>query len=262
MTRLYTFVFAAGLMLPAMACAATPLDGTWKADMSTASFSGKPLVILVRKGVYACTSCVPAEHFKADGQPHPTKGSPYHDTGSATIVSPNEVDVSYSKSGKVVTTQAITVSDDGMTATFKGTDSSATNAAPVVFNYQAKRVGKAPKGALAVSGKWLATAGNSSDNALIITYKTSGDTLTMSNPTGQSYTVTIGGKQAPYLGDPGTTSVAVTKINDHSFKETDYRHGKVIGVFVTTVAADGKTAKVVSDFPMNGQHTEFTQNKV
>jgi len=51
-----------------------------------------------------------------------------------------------------------------------------------------------------------------SDNGLAFTYKVEGESLTMSNPTGQSYTAKLDGTEAPYKGDPGTTSVSVETI--------------------------------------------------
>jgi hypothetical protein len=262
MTCLRAVIVAVGLAMPVSALGASAWDGTWKADMSSATFSGKPIVILVKNGVYHCKSCVPPDKIKADGKPHATPGSPYHDMGTATLASPNEVDLTYTKGGKTVLTQVISVSDDGMTATFKGSDSTATNAAPVDFNYAAKREGKVPKGAAPVSGNWMATGGTSSDNGITISYKTTGDTLSMTTPTGQSYSAKFGGPQVPYVGDPGTTTVAVKKLNDHTIEETDYRDAKVSAIYKTTVSADGKTAKVVMDFPMSGQHQEFTANKM
>ncbi len=50
------------------------------------------------------------------------------------------------------------------------------------------------------------------ENALLTTFKTIGDKVTMSTPTGQSYSVKIDGPQAPYKGDPGVTTVSMKKI--------------------------------------------------
>jgi hypothetical protein len=241
MTRTQAILLTTALLLPVAAIAAPSLDGTCKKDM------------------YSCISCVPPETFKADGKPHKVTGQPYHDTAMATVVSPTEVDLTLSKDGKTVTTQNIVVGDDGTTATFKGTDSSDSNSAPVDFSFAAKRIGKAPAGAHAISGAWMATSGSDSDNGVTTTYKIDGDMLTMSAPTGQSYTAKINGPQAPYKGDPGLTTVAVKKIGANTYKETDYRDGKPMMVATTTLSADGKTAKVVSEF--TGQRMEVTAVK-
>ena len=261
MNQLAPRLFA--LLLPATAFAtpeASALDGTWKQDMATAKFAGKPYILSVQDGTFEC-NCVPPEKFAVDGKPHKLEGNPYQDTAMATVVSPTEIDFVYSKAGKTVDTQAITVSADGMTERFKGADSSATNSAPVDYDYRAKRIGKAPDGAHAISGTWIPVSGSASDNGLTATYKTNDGTLTMSTPTGQSYTVTIDGPQAAYTGDPGVTTVAVKKISDHAYQETDYRDGKVVIVTVMTVAPDGKTAKFQSDFKLDDHQMEVSANK-
>jgi hypothetical protein len=260
MTRLPTLLLASWLF-PATAIAATALDGTWKEDLSTAKFSGKPIVLSLKKGTYQCVSCVPPEQIKADGKPHKLTGDPYDDSGLAAIISPTEVDITLGKAGKTQSTLALTVSADGNTLTWKGTDSSASSGAPVAFDYSGKRVGKAPAGSHAIAGSWVLATAAQSENGLIVTYKSAGDTLTMTSPTGQSYSATIGGPQAPFKGDPGISTVAIKKIDDHTYQETDYRDGKVIYVGTTTVAPGGKAAQVVGDNPLNGFHFEVTENK-
>jgi hypothetical protein len=88
------------------------------------------------------------------------------------------------------------------------------------------------------------------------TYKVSGNQITMTNPTGQSYTATFGGADAPMKGDPGITSVSVRKIGN-TFEEKDKRNGKVIGVFRVTVSADGKTAKASYTDTLQNRTTQF-----
>jgi hypothetical protein len=99
-------------------------------------------------------------------------------------------------------------------------------------------------GSNAISGSWRAGKIESlSDNAIVWTYKVSGDEITMTNPNGQSYTAKLNGTDAPMKGDPGTTSVSVQMRGKDTLEETDKRDSKVIGVWRMTVAADGKTAK-------------------
>ena len=122
-------------------------------------------------------------------------------------------------------------------------------------------MGKVPENAAIVSGKWVPAAANYSDNVLSVTYKVAGDMLSMSSPTGQSFSAKINGPQAPYVGDPGTSTVAIKKVGKFGYKETDYRDGKVIYVSTTTLAADGKTAKIMSENTANGQTMEFIAKK-
>ena len=63
----------------------------------------------------------------------------------------------------------------------------------------------------------------------------------MSDQAGDSYTAKFDGKDYPYKGDPGTTSVSLKKIDANTIEETYKRNGKVIIVNRMTVAPDGKT---------------------
>jgi len=83
----------------------------------------------------------------------------------------------------------------------------------------------------------------------------------MSNPTGQSYTAKLDGSDAPYKGDPGTTSVSVKKLSDNAVEETDKRDGKVIGIYKIIVAPDGKTLTVDVDHKLHGTTSKFTAEK-
>ena len=127
----------------------------------------------------------------------------------------------------------MTVSPDGSTATFEFTDNSRTSADPVIGRGSMLRVGKGkrPAGAHAISGSWQISKMESlSDNALSFTLTVEGDTLNMTNPTGQSYAAKLDGTDAPYKGDPGINSVAVRRLGDKTFEETDKRDGKAIRV--------------------------------
>lgn len=86
---------------------------------------------------------------------------------------------------------------------------------------------KGPAGSSAISGSWRTTKVETvSDNAITTTYKVNGDELTMTTPTGQSYTAKLDGTEAPYKGDPGTTSVSVEQMGKNTIEETDKRDGK------------------------------------
>ena len=61
-----------------------------------------------------------------------------------------------------------------------------------------------------ISGSWRdAKQDVATSDAVTFTYKTSGgDTLSMTTPTGQSYTAKLDGKEVPFVGDPGVTTVS------------------------------------------------------
>ncbi len=88
----------------------------------------------------------------------------------------------------------------------------------------------------------------------MFTNKVEGDSLSMSTRTGQSYTAKLDGTEAPYKGDPGTTSVSVKKVDKNTIEETDKRDGKVISVARMTVAADGKNMTIANERQVARDH--------
>jgi hypothetical protein len=263
MYKRYGLLVAAILCLATCAKAQNAFDGTWKFSMDTAKFPTKPDEYLLKDGMYHCKTCAPPVDVKADGQDQKVTGHPYYDTANIKVVDDHSIEEMYKKNGKVVSTSKSTVSADGNTLMFEFSDSSATSGDPVTGKGEATRVAKAPAGAHAISGSWRMTKMDTiSDNAMRVTYKVSGDTLTMSNPTGQSYTAKLDGTDAPYHGDPGTTSVSVKKTGPNSIEETDKRDGKVIGMAQLTVSADGKTLKVQWEDKLHGTHGEVSATKM
>ena len=238
--------------------AQSPFDGTWKIDMNKVTFPQTPNAYLLQNGMYSCKSCTPPYTIKADGTDQPVSGHPYFDTVAIKVVNDHEIQETDKKGGKTVTTVDIVASPDGKTATVSFTDSSATNGgAPVKGKGVATLVAKGPAGSHAISGSWRETKMESlSENAIVWTYKVSGNQITMTNPTGQSYTATFNGADAPMKGDPGITSVSVKKMGN-TFEETDKRDGKVIGVFKMTVSADGKTGKASFTDTRRNRTTQF-----
>jgi hypothetical protein len=174
-------------------------------------------------------------------------------------VNDHSIEETDKKNGKVVATSTSTVSADGETVMFTFSDSSNTNGGPpVTGSGEAKRVEKGPKDSNAISGSWRTTKIEGlSDNATVWSYKVSGEEITMTNPTGQTYTAKLNGTDAPMKGDPGVTSVSVKMKGKDTLEETDKRGDKVVGVFKMTVAADGKTAKASYDDKLQNRTTDF-----
>jgi hypothetical protein len=250
------------LLLPAMALAQSALVGTWKADLSNLQLPTKPDRYLISSGVYHCKTCAPPYAVKADGQDHAVSGHPYFDSVAIKIVDDHTIAETDKKGGKVVTTSTSKVSADGATLNFEFSDSSNSNGAPVVGKGEATRVAKGPAGSHAISGSWRTTKfSNISDNGLTFTYALNGSTLKMTTGTGQSYSAPVDGTDSPFMGDPGQTSVAIKRIDDHSIDETDKRDGKVIGTSHTTVSADGKTLTVKWKDLLHGTSGTYTAMK-
>lgn len=252
----------AGLLVPAWAMAQSPIDGTWKIDMKQLHLPTKSDVFMLKDGVFDCRTCTPAYKVKADGADHPVSGHPYYDTVAMTVVDAHTVKEIDKKNGKVVATTTTTVAPDGKTATFQFSDSSDTQGAPVTGKGTLTRTASGPAGSHALSGSWRAASyQNLSDNALRMTFKEEGGSLTMRSPTGQSYTARLDGTEAPFHGDPGVTSVSVTKAGPHSFVETDKRDGKTVSVDRMTIHPDGRTMDVAIDNMLRGSHMSFVAVK-
>jgi len=262
MKKLFWFGLLMAIWMPVLAMAQSAFDGTWKIDINKAQMPRKPDVIVLQNGMYHCKTCVPPIDIKADGTDQKVTGHPYFDTMSIKIVNDKTIEQTEKKDGKVVGTSKTTVSPDGKTENFEFSDSSNTNAEPVTGKGESTRVAKGPVGSHAISGSWRTSKfENVSDNGTTFTYKFEGDSLTMSSPTGQSYTAKLDGTDAPYKGDPGTTSVSVKRMGKNMLEESDKRDGKVISVARMTLAPDGKTMRIGVTDKLHGTTSQFVAEK-
>jgi len=240
--------------------AQSPFDGTWKTDLSKTKFSPTPLTFYISAGWYHCVSCSPAYDVAADGQDHPVSGQSY-DTIGVTVVDAHTLSVVAKKGSAVSFEQTRTVSADDKTLDVKTTHHPQSGGVPTTFETVAKRSGSLPSGVHATSGDWIIQKLSGSENGLLTTYKTSGDEITMSTPTGETYTAKFDGSDYPVKGEYSYDAVSLKKINSHSFEETDKRNGTVVDVSTTTVSPDGKTMTVVDRHKLTGRVDTFTATK-
>jgi len=262
MKNLLLFGLVIALLVSVPATAQNAFAGTWKFNLSDAQFAKKPDVFLLQNGTYECKTCVPPIDVKADGQDHPVSGHPYYDSVSIKVVDDRTIEEVDKKNGKTVTTSKTVVSQDGKTAMFEFSDSSNTNSDPGTGKGSSTQVAKGPAGSHAISGSWVTSKMETlSDNGLTVTFKVEGDSLSMTSPTGQSYVAKLDGTEAPYKGDPGTTSVSVKRVGKNTIEETDNRDGKIISVTRMTVAADGKTMTAKVEDKLRGTNSQFTATK-
>jgi len=250
------------LLMPVVAMGQSAFDGTWKIDLNKVQMPKKPDVFVLQNAMYQCKTCVPPIEVKADGQDHKVTGHPYYDTISIKVVDDRTIEETDKKDGKTVTTSKTAVSPDGNAATFEFNDSSNTNADPVTGKGEITRVAKGPAGSHAISGSWRTSKfENVSNNGITFTYKIEGDSLSMTSPTGQSYTAKLDGTDAPYKGDPGTNGVSVKRMGKNTIEETDKRDGKAISVARLTVAPDGKTMTIAINDKLHGTTSQFVAEK-
>ena len=249
------------LLVPALGWAQSPLDGTWKVDLGKSKFPKKPDEYLLKDGMYECKTCKPEIKVKADGQFQKVTGHPNFDMQKVTVIDDRHVRTDEQKGDKPISDGKWSVSEDGSTLAIAWTDYSNPAGGPVSGVATFTRVGKAPLGANAISGSWrIEKSDVAQADALIFSFKSGGDSLSYSTPMGQSYQAKLDGKDVPYVGDPGTTSVSLKRIGD-SVEETDKRDGKVISVSKMTVSADGKTMTILVDDKLHGTTATYMAEK-
>lgn len=251
------FSFAAAPSQPANGTD-TAFNGTWKIDAGQTKFSPKPIVFYISQGWYHCTSCNPPIDIKADGTDQPVQGHAF-DTLSMKVVDDNTVQEIAKKDGKVVFEETYSVSKDGKVLTAKITSHPMDGSAPITTEGTAKRVGMAPMGVHATSGDWQLEKFNQSANGLTFTYKVNGDEITMTDPTGESYTAKLDGTDAPVKGAYGYDTVSLKKLGPNSIEETDKLNGKVIDVSKITV--HGNTMTIEETNQPTGRTSTYTAHK-
>jgi len=235
-------------------------DGTWRLNTQTAQFKGNDKYSL-QNGMWRCDTCVPKEAVKADGKDQKVSGSPYYDTLNIREVNDRTVESTSMKGGKPASWAKMTATDDGKTLTTEWKFISASGKEGS-GKFKSDRVGEAPAGANKVSGEWHPNKiEEASENVIKITYKATEDGLSMSDLVGDSYTAKFDGKDYPFKGDPGTTSVSLKKIDANTIEETDKRDGKVISVTRITVGPDGKTLKIAVQDKLRGTSSNWTAEK-
>jgi hypothetical protein len=140
------------LLLPAAALAGTGFDGTWKTNMDSLKATGKPLVLVLARGEYTCSSCTPPYTVKADGAEHSVGGQAYFDTAKVKVTGPNSAEIVLKQGSKEFVRFSDTVSADGTTLTSKVTNH--VGEKTVTDTLMAKRVGAAPANSHPLSGSW------------------------------------------------------------------------------------------------------------
>jgi len=235
------------------------LNGTWKVDLASLKFGGKPDQYSLKDGSYSCATCIPPLNVPADGQFHAVTGSPYYDSIAIKVVDDRTIEIRRRKGEREVTQITQQVSADGKTlnATFKDMT---TPGQTIDGKGTSTRVGEAVAGAHAISGQWQDDKiGEYSEGALDIIYKVEGDTVT-STSQGQTYVATLGGPAVALQNDPGGTMVKIERAGS-GIKETYTRDGKEVGVGTVTPSADGRSASYTSTDPRDGSTVSFTANK-
>lgn len=249
---------SAALWTATPASAQNPFEGTWKMNLSQAKLSPKPNVFYLAQGWYHCESCNPVFSVKADGTDQPVTGQAY-DTLSVKESGPDSLEFAGKKGGKLMFEQTRTVSKDGKMLTVKAKTHFPDSDQVVESESTAKLVGAKPLGVHAVSGNWQVVKIQESANGTTMTLKMNGDELTMTNPTGESFTAKLDGTSAPLKGTFSYDSVSVKKLDDSTIETTDSRGGQAIVVVKWT--AKGKTLTEESTNKLTDRTNTYTWTK-
>lgn len=243
------------------AASADALNGTWKADLASLKFEGKPDEYLLQGGTYKCSTCIPPLTVAADGQFHPVADRPYYDSMSVKVVDDRTVEVRRRKGEKEVSSATLQVSEDGNVLSTKFTDATTPGAPPIEGTGTARRAGPAPGGAHLISGQWVQDRiQDYSEDALNISFRIDGNKVTM-NGQGQSYTAELGGPAVAIQGDTGGTMIAVAREGANGIRETVTRDGKQVGISTIVPSADGQSITFTSSDPRDGSKTTWTGKK-
>ncbi len=217
-------------------------------------------------GIWRCDTCVPKIAIRADGRDHKVSsslyyGAPYADTESVRVVNDHSMEMTDKIAGKVVATNKFITSDDGKTLT---TDWKTISPSGDLNEgkFESQRVGDVPAEGNKVSGEWRPVRTNTSEDEITFTYKVTAGGLSMRDPTGDSYSAKFDGREYPYKGDPGITSVSLKKIDEHTIEETDKRKGKLITITRMTVDPDGKTMRITVEDKLRNATISWTADKL
>lgn len=152
------------------------------------------------------------------------------------------------------------VSADGKTLKRTFEEHLNANGEVTTSTYMLSRVGDPEPGAHALSGQWKVEK-STSETPMTFTWAMKGDSLMFKGNDGSGYNAKFDGKDYPYMGDPGTTSVVLKKIDDKTFEETDKLNGEVVWVTQYSISPDGKTLTLVSNNKHSGRTSTWVAEK-
>ena len=243
MKRSLLAAIAAITILPATGAAQNMFDGTWKTDVTSIDHPAKPVVYVFKDGMFECKTCMPKVLIKFDGKDQKVEDDAYADTLAIKVNDKSHLEMISKKKGKVVSSRKVAVSMDTNSMKIDYAETypngqvvtGATSYARVTYDKTAPHL---------MSGSWKAIKEESrSENGLLVTYRTEGKTLSMSNPLGLAYKAEINGADAPVTGDPGYETVSV-KVGKNVLEESFKRGGKMVASTRIQVLPNGKEAKV------------------
>ena len=236
-----------GLLTLSHICVAQSVfNGTWRPDPQRPNPTQKTDVFVLADGTYNCKSCTPPYEVKSDGLDQSITGNPRYNTMSVRIIDDRTVIKTAKKDGKPVAESKVVISADGATMMETRTISGMLPR-PVEMASRSTRLTAGPAGSHLVSGEWRLVEADLTNHEEDTIYKVSGNTLTMSDRVGRSFSAKLDGTDAPYSGDPRFTSVSVKLIDSKTIEESDKNQDKIVLITRWSVDPDGKTMHVRFD---------------
>ena len=227
------------LFVPSLLFAQSPFDGTWKAQLDRSIPSSETITFFVSNGIYDCTSCIPEIRVQADSNDQPISAAS-HETIAVSVIDSRSVSIVFKRDGKTIVETTRTASEDGQTLRDITSGYPREGCKPVIAEVTYKRVREKPEpSANQISGSWKPLAVTRSENGLLVTFKMNNDELSVSTPTGFTWTAKIDGKESPVQGSYATDSVSIKRIDDRTI-EADFKvGGHLVRVDGQQVSVDG-----------------------
>jgi hypothetical protein len=204
-------------------------------------------------GIYDCTSCTPKIHIKADGSDQPTSPG---NTVAVTETDSKTTKITMKFKAHIISEEVAVVSPDGQTLHSTITIYPLKGATPpVVQEATSVRVGQPVPNANAISGAWRLQKASVPENHEFVTFKSNGDELSQSSPSGAGWTARFDGKDYPVKGSLRADSISLLRLGDRGIERTYKLGGHILRVDDLTVSDDGKTMTIVSQHNPNGHIT-------
>jgi hypothetical protein len=259
-TKMKNFLCLVSCFLPVMLFAQTPFDGTWKTNIAESKLSQKPYEYSVNDGMYHCKSCAPEIRVKADGQDQPVSGQTF-DTIAVQVVDANTIHLTAKKAGITEFETTRTASQDGQLLTSTTIVYPPDGSQPYKAKGKYALLSKGPDGSNATSGSWRVLNVDEDAAALISTWKSVGDRLSRSTPSGISWEGKLDGKEYRVKGNSANETIALKQLGDRSIEATVKRDGKIEWVETITVSSDGKKMTSVVDSKLTGRISTYVDDK-
>jgi hypothetical protein len=257
----YALFLISVLCVPASIVAQSAFDGTWKTNFADSKLSQKPYEFSVNNGVYDCQSCAPKINVKADGHDQPVTGQTY-DTLAVQVVDANTLHFTAKKAQKTEFETTRTASADGKLLTFTTTYYPVDGSEPYKAEGKYSRVSKGPDGSNATSGSWQVESVNEDAAALISTWKSVDDGISVSFAKSSNWEAKFDGKDYPVKGTyAANQTVSLKKLGDRSIEATFKRDSKIEWVEKITVSENGKKMTTVIDNKLTGRVSTYIDEK-